>query len=194
MLTGVIIDYDGTDPDAYDRAQAWLERRKLLGYLHEMARLHRFRLFLLASKAVGGTKAELQAQNVAWRAWVVSEIGIEEGNGERGLSQSFYIGTVTTARTPGGWRVRLESLAILLSFVAAAVFMTWLYTQVGYVRPLGVAHLVFWSPVYVWVLLRRRALQSEGLFGKYVLRYLVVAGISLVIDLIDLIRYLLGDG
>ncbi len=50
------------------------------------------------------------------------------------------------------------------------------------------------SPVYVWVLLRRRALQSEGLFGKYVLLYLFLAGISLVIDLLDLIRYLLGDG
>jgi hypothetical protein len=72
--------------------------------------------------------------------------------------------------------------------------MNWLYTQVGYVRLLGVAHLVFWTPVYVWVLLHRRTLQSEGLFGKYVLLYLVVAGISLVIDLVDLIRYLLGDG
>ena len=97
-------------------------------------------------------------------------------------------------RTPEGWRIRFESLAIFVSFVAAGVFMTWLYTQVGYVRLLGVAHLVFWTPVYVWVLLHRRTLQSEGLFGKYVLLYLVVAGISLVIDLIDLIRYLLGDG
>jgi hypothetical protein len=97
-------------------------------------------------------------------------------------------------RTPEGWRVRFESLAIFLSFVAAAAFMTWLYAQVGYVRLLGVAHLVFWTPVYAWVLLHRRTLQREGLFGKYVLLYLVVAGISLVIDLIDLIRYLMGDG
>jgi hypothetical protein len=97
-------------------------------------------------------------------------------------------------RTPEGWRVRFESVAILVSFFAAAVFMSWLYTRVGYVRLLGVAHLVFWTPAYVWVLSRRRAIGVEGLYGKYLLLYLVVAGTSLVIDVIDLVRYLLGEG
>ena len=96
-------------------------------------------------------------------------------------------------RTPEGWRVRFESVAILVSFFAAAVFMSWLYTRVGYVRLLGVAHLVFWTPAYVWVLSRRRAIGVEGLYGKYLLIYLGVAGTSLVIDVIDLVRYLLGE-
>ena len=34
-------------------------------------------------------------------------------------------------RTPEGWRVRPEPLAILVSFLAAGVFMGWLYEQSG---------------------------------------------------------------
>ncbi len=97
-------------------------------------------------------------------------------------------------REDGRWRVRPEPIAILASFFAAGAFMGWLYEQVGYVRLLGLAHLVFWGPVWVWVLTRRREIGSQGAFGKYLVCYLVIAGISLVIDVVDVVRYLLGDG
>lgn len=97
-------------------------------------------------------------------------------------------------RDGGRWRVRAEPVAILASFVAAGVFMGWLYEQVGYVRLLGLAHLVFWGPVWVWILSRRRAIGASTRFGQYVHVYLVVAGASLVIDAIDVARHLLGDG
>lgn len=101
---------------------------------------------------------------------------------------------VVRRRPQGGLAVRPEPIAIVLSFLAAGFFMGWLYEQVGYVRLLGLPHLVFWTPVWVWMLRRRRALGTQTLFGKYVHAYLVVAGTSLVIDLIDVARYLVGDG
>lgn len=97
-------------------------------------------------------------------------------------------------RRDGAFRVRAEPIAILVSFFAAAVFMGWLYGQVGYVRLLGLAHIVFWGPAWVWVLSRRKAIGTADVFGKYVHLYLGVAGVSLVVDVIDVIRYLLGDG
>lgn len=97
-------------------------------------------------------------------------------------------------RREGRWLVRPEPIAIVVSFVAAALFMGWLYQQVGYVRLLGLAHLLFWGPVWVFVLSRRRAIGTATLFGKYVHAYLGIAGASLLIDAIDLIRYLAGDG
>lgn len=97
-------------------------------------------------------------------------------------------------RVEGRWRVRPEPIAIFVSFIAAGVSMGWLYEQVGYVRLLGLPHLVFWTPVYVWVILRRKAIGTGSLFGKYLLAYLAVAGISLVTDLVDVIRYLVGAG
>ena len=49
-------------------------------------------------------------------------------------------------RKAGRWRVRPEAVAVLVSFVAAAALMGWMYGQVGYVRLLGLAHLVCWTP------------------------------------------------
>jgi len=97
-------------------------------------------------------------------------------------------------RQQGRWVVRPEPIAILAAFAAAGVFMGWLYEQVGYVRLLGLAHLLFWGPVWAWIFARRRAIGTSSFFGKYVQLYLVVAGASLLIDAIDVVRHLLGDG
>ncbi|MEX2367301.1 MAG: hypothetical protein WD601_11915 [Pseudohongiellaceae bacterium] len=97
-------------------------------------------------------------------------------------------------RADGRWSVRYEPLAILVSFLLAGAMMTWLYGQVGYVRLLGLPHLIFWTPVWLWVAIRYRSLGPNSLFGKYLLAYLFIAGLSLVIDAVDVIRYLLGDG
>lgn len=96
-------------------------------------------------------------------------------------------------RRDGRWRLRPEPFAIVASGIAAAVFMDWLYGVVGYVRLLGLGHLIFWTPVYVWIVRRRGGLEAS-LFRRYIDLYLVVAGISLVIDAIDVVRWMLGDG
>ncbi|MFT4815661.1 MAG: hypothetical protein ACI80L_000627 [Pseudohongiellaceae bacterium] len=72
----------------------------------------------------------------------------------------------------GAWKRRSECVAIIVSFVIAASLMDWMYNTYGYVRLLGMSTA----------------------FGKYVHFYLVVAGLSLGIDLLDVVRYLLGDG
>lgn len=92
------------------------------------------------------------------------------------------------------WFVRPEALAIVAAFLAAGLFMGWLYDQVGYVRLLGLAHLLCWGPVWLWILSRRRAIGTDSLFGKYILVYLAVAGVSLAIDAVDVVRHLVGDG
>lgn len=92
------------------------------------------------------------------------------------------------------WRFRPEPLAILVSFLVAAVIMSWLYERFGYVRLLGLAHLVAWGPVYLWILLSRQRFPMATAYGKYIRLYLIVAGVSLVIDAIDVVRYLAGAG
>ncbi len=97
-------------------------------------------------------------------------------------------------RDRGRWVIRPEPIAVVASFIAAALFMTWLYSQVGYVRLLGLAHLVCWTPVYLWILARRRTIGGGTLFAKWIYAYLSIAGVSLVIDAVDVIRHLVGDG
>lgn len=93
-----------------------------------------------------------------------------------------------------GWKVRAEPIAIVFAFFVAAAIMNWIYGEYGYVRLLGLAHLVAWLPVYGWIVTRRSEIGFENLFGKYIHTYLVVAGVSLVIDFIDVVRYMIGDG
>ena len=97
-------------------------------------------------------------------------------------------------RRDGRWLFRPEALAILIAFFAAASLMEYLYGLYGYVRLLGLAHLLFWTPVYAWIYFRRRPLHppSQSLFGKYLVVYLVINGISLVIDVVDVTRYFIG--
>lgn len=96
-------------------------------------------------------------------------------------------------RTENGWRPRYEALAIIVAFLLAGQFMDYLYAQYGYVRLLGLAHIVFWTPVYAWIFMHRKDYDTTPYFAKFVLFYLVMAGISLTIDVIDVARYLLGE-
>lgn len=97
-------------------------------------------------------------------------------------------------REGGRWRLRLEPVAILAGFFVAAAIMEWLFEHYGYVRLLGLAHLLGWTPVYVWVLLQRRRIGLATVYGKYIHAWLLIAGLSLIIDVVDVARYLLGDG
>lgn len=129
--------------------------------------------------------AEAMATEPLWlRAWIQILVAANLG------ALLFVAG-----RVDGRWRVRPEPIAILIGFVAAGISMGILYEQVGYVRLLGLAHLVFWGPVWAWILLARRPLHPvRSVFGAYLRFYLVIAGISLAIDAVDVVRYLAGDG
>ena len=81
-----------------------------------------------------------------------------------------------------------------MAFVVAAILVDWMYNTFGYVHLLGMAHLVAWAPAFVYVLMRRKQLGMTTVFGKYIHFYLVFAGLLLGIDLLDVVRYLLGDG
>ena len=96
-------------------------------------------------------------------------------------------------REEGRFSVRVEPIAVVAAFFLAAVLMNWLYVQFGYVRLLGLGHLVFWTPVWAWIFARRAAIGTASVWGKYAHVYLVIAGISLVIDVVDVVRYLAGD-
>lgn len=95
-------------------------------------------------------------------------------------------------RRAGKWIFRVEALVILAAFFAAGAYMNYLYAQYGYVRLLGLAHLVFWGPAYAWIWTRRELHPRTTLFGKYLLLYFVIDGLSLIIDAVDLVRYFIG--
>lgn len=85
-----------------------------------------------------------------------------------------------------------EARWALGAFVGAAILMETLLAWNGYNRLLGLAHLVFWTPLVIW-LWRRRPRWPDGLAGKWVALLLLTNTASLVVDFVDVIRYLAGD-
>ena len=92
-----------------------------------------------------------------------------------------------------GFRFRWEPLGILGSFFLAGAIMDVIYQEFGYVRLLGLAHIIGWAPIYIYFLVKRKGIGFKTLWGKYVHLYLLIAGISLVVDALDTVRYLVGD-
>ncbi|MEM8786750.1 MAG: hypothetical protein AAGE76_00655 [Pseudomonadota bacterium] len=92
------------------------------------------------------------------------------------------------------WRpTRLAAVLTVAASVAGAVAVNWMYGEMGYVRLLGLPHIVLWTPlaVYLWRLIRR---EDVTVWAKRVLA--VVLGtilISLAFDYTDAIRYALGE-
>lgn len=90
--------------------------------------------------------------------------------------------------------VRTEARVVLAGFLLGAGAVIVLYSQFGLERILGLGHIVFWTPLLVWLLLRRDKWQvRETLSGKWLVAATAVLAISLAFDYVDVVRWLLGE-
>ncbi len=90
--------------------------------------------------------------------------------------------------------VRTEARWVLLAMFGAAVTIIALYSQIGYQRILGVGHILFWTPVWLYLLARRKQWRvRETLSGKWIVLVVLIMTISLAIDYADTVRWLAGD-
>ena len=46
---------------------------------------------------------------------------------------------------------RRDALVVLLTNISVIASMGWLYQQIGYVRLLGIVHVVLWTPMFVYL-------------------------------------------
>jgi hypothetical protein len=70
--------------------------------------------------------------------------------------------------------------------------MTVLHAKLGYVRLLGIGHFV-WIPMLIWLGFRLDNILEGTLFRGWILTLMAMNTVSLLLDIIDLIRYLRGD-
>ncbi len=96
------------------------------------------------------------------------------------------VGAVVFIRKP-------EAKWVLAAIVPAALLMIWLYDQFGYQRILGLAHVAFWTPLMIYLWSRRKRWDLPTLPGKWLAAVFVTDLTSLVIDYIDVVRYLAGE-
>jgi hypothetical protein len=87
---------------------------------------------------------------------------------------------------------RIEAWVILGTGLLAGTIMTILHAKLGYVRLLGVGHFV-WIPMLTWLVFRLNHIPGDTLLHDWILTLIVMDTVSLLIDIVDLVRYLRGD-
>jgi hypothetical protein len=87
---------------------------------------------------------------------------------------------------------RMEAWVVLGTGLLAATIMTVLHTKLGYVRLVGIGHFV-WIPMLIWLVFRLDHIVKGTLYYGWLLTLITMDTVSLLIDIVDLVRYLRGD-
>jgi hypothetical protein len=83
------------------------------------------------------------------------------------------------------WR-HWEARVVIAAFLLNAAFMAVLFEQMGYGKHLGLAHVVFWTPLVLWLVTRFEPILARSTaFAVYVLVVIATNTISLGIDYAD---------
>ncbi len=95
------------------------------------------------------------------------------------VSPFFFLGT-------------LEATVVLVGFAASATLILTLFAKFGFVRLLGLGHIP-WLFTIPWLAMRLSDGVIGGPFYYWLLGVVVLDGLSLVIDTVDVVRYWKGE-
>ena len=88
---------------------------------------------------------------------------------------------------------RLDALIVLLTNIAMLVGMGWIYEQIGYVRLMGIIHVILWTPLFVYLFLRAKNGEMPQICRLIIWMFTATLAVSLVFDYTDVARWLLGE-
>lgn len=115
----------------------------------------------------------LMKMPVQWRLWLLLLVGINL------VVPLFFLD-------------RLEAQVVVGALVVSMALMTVLTALTGFTRLLGLGHIV-WLPLLCFLWMRLNQIPAEDFFGLWVRALLGINAASLVIDAVDVIRYVAGD-
>jgi len=87
---------------------------------------------------------------------------------------------------------RIEARVVLLTFLVAGTLMGVITSVAGFTRILGLGHFV-WFPLLAWLATRIGQIPADGAYGVWLRVLMVINATSLVIDVVDVVRYVAGD-
>ena len=86
-----------------------------------------------------------------------------------------------------------EARVVLAAILVGAVVQLAIVARLGFVRLLGVGHIVAWVPMLLWLVPRLANLGTATPFGRWLIAVVILDLTSLAIDFVDVARYLAGD-
>lgn len=87
----------------------------------------------------------------------------------------------------------LEAKVVLAAFLLAGGIQMAIFGFLGFVRLLGLGHIIAWIPLLVWIASRLPEIGAASALGRWLLAVLILDGVSLAIDVADVVRYLRGE-
>ncbi len=87
---------------------------------------------------------------------------------------------------------RLETQVVLGTLLISMMLMTVLTAYTGFTRLLGLGHIL-WFPLLYFLWSRLGDIPTSDFFGIWVRGLMVINATSLVIDVVDVIRYIAGE-
>ena len=108
-----------------------------------------------------------------WLVWVMLLVAANF------LAPLFYIQTL---------EAQLTIAAVLIGFI----IQSYIHSKLGFVRLLGLGHIL-WIPLVIWLGFRLGDIGLENPFGIWLASLLLINTVSLVIDVIDVIRFFSGE-
>ena len=114
--------------------------------------------------------------SLAWPWWIwVALLGLVNG-----VAPLYFLGS-------------LEARVVLAALLAAAAIQLVLVARLGFVRLLGLGHVLAWVPMLLWLVSRLGNYDTATPFGRWLVALVALNLASLAIDFVDVGRYLAGE-
>lgn len=86
-----------------------------------------------------------------------------------------------------------QAKVVLVAWVGNIITMTVLFEMYGYVRLLGLSHVIWWTPLVIYLFSYRRNFPT-GAVATWLWILMCTNMASLLVDYMDVARYFMGDG
>ena len=80
-----------------------------------------------------------------------------------------------------------------VSLIGACIVMAVIYARHGFVRLIGIGRILFWLPMEIEFTLDLMEQHPQGLFYVWLISVIVLNGLAIIFDFINVMRYLLVD-
>ena len=91
-------------------------------------------------------------------------------------------------------RLRMVGLYLIATTIIAVATMVWMHSQMGMVRLLGIVHVVFWTPLIIYLWRKLQTAPEFSLYFKGIIWVLMITfTAALIFDYYDVARWIIGQ-
>ncbi len=110
------------------------------------------------------------------------------------IQWQIWLGILVTANiiVPIYFIHTLEAQVVMVTAIVGLVIMAVIFSMKGFVRLMGIGH-IGWLPLVFWLGTKLEHVSADSTFGYWIIAVIVMDSLSLIIDTMDVFRYIKGE-